>query len=148
MRNFNGFVALVFIVTALIFAFLVAYPIPVGANDDTNAPPKPAVSSPVTVDTNAFPPQVIGITNGAVTFNSKLIGYIKDSTNFVPVPDLQALSSSHDNGFALGVRYGAVASRRNPDVSDWAALVEIARNLMTADQQQQVQQAQKAKLRK
>lgn len=89
-------------------------------------------------ETNA-PAAVFNVsTNNEVTWNGKVIGRI-DGTNYAPVPNLEALTASYNDGFALGVRYGAVATRRNPDVSDWNALITIARAILQADQQRQPQ---------
>lgn len=79
------------------------------------------------------------LTNGDVSFQGKLVARI-DGTNWIAVPDLKALTDAQSNGFGLGVRYGAVASRRNPDVSDWTTLIGVAQQLMQADQIKQQQQ--------
>lgn len=96
--------------------------------DETNAPPKQISAT-----------GVITVTNNVVSFDGKMIGRI-DGTNYVAVPDVKALNEAHGNGFALGVRYGAVATRRNPDVTDWTTLIGIAQQIMQTDQAQQQQQ--------
>lgn len=75
-------------------------------------------------------------TNNEVTFDGKPIGRI-EGTNYVAVPDVRALTKSYGDGFALGVRYGAIATRRNPDVAEWTALVDIAASIMKVEQQRQ-----------
>lgn len=98
------------------------------ASDETNAPPKQIQAT-----------GLITVTNNVVSFDGKMIGRI-DGTNYVAVPDVKALNEAHGNGFALGVRYGAVATRRNPDVTDWTTLIGIAQQIMQTDQAQQQQQ--------
>lgn len=80
-------------------------------------------------------------TNNVLKVFGRMIGTVQ-GTNYLPVPDVQALQKSHESGFGLGVHFGAIAAKRNPDVSDLTELINIAARLMQAEQQQQ-QQAQR-----
>ncbi len=51
----------------------------------------------------------------------------------VPTNDVRTAQAAFDEGFAAGVRYGALAARRNPDVQSPQALAECARYLMVAE---------------
>lgn len=85
-------------------------------------------------DTTNAPPQIasLTLTNGTVYCFGKPIGRI-DGTNYVAVPDLDALAQTQESGFNLGVRFGAVAARRNPDVNDWNGLIGIAKALLKTE---------------
>lgn len=57
------------------------------------------------------------------------------STN-APDP-AKALDEARAIGFDIGVTYGALAARRNPDLYDATALRAVARQLLAADQRRQ-----------
>lgn len=77
-------------------------------------------------------------TNNVLKVFGRMIGTVQ-GTNYLPVPDVQALQKSHDGGFGLGVHFGAIAAKRNPDCQDLNELINIASRLMQSEQQQQAQ---------
>jgi hypothetical protein len=83
--------------------------------------------------TNAPVISLLTVTNDTVFFNGKAIGRVTGGTNFVPVPNIQELSQTYENGFNVGVRYGATAVKRNPDVAEWDVLIRISKIMLDAD---------------
>lgn len=62
----------------------------------------------------------------------KLLGRI-DGTNFVS-------ATANEPNFADGIRFGAIAAKRNPDLVDFRALFDIGRGLMNQEREAQQQQ--------